>query len=218
MSSVTAEIVLEKEQRTISKTGGTLVFYLPSKAREYMKKGDSVDCQLVAKGNKIIMIVTKQLYKFGLIDIKKLANDCKLTIQYDKKLGDVTVFEAIKNNFSLSYTQDRRGKILPANVTLATKLSNVDYSTYERANTLATQLKKKLDVIVRSEGDLDTINILKEPERYKLDIKKAFSLLKKGGKKMGLSIIVRFDNIQNNLDEIKTTLDELKQLDSKLRS
>jgi uncharacterized protein (DUF302 family) len=58
--------------------------------------------------------------------------------------------------------------------------------------------------------------MLKEPERYKLKQDEAIELIRKSGKKVGLSLVVRFDNKKNKLDEVRSAIDQLTKLETKL--
>ncbi len=91
-----------------------------------------------------------------------------------------------------------------------------DYEKYKHVTEQIDQLKNKYDLITRTEGDLDVINILKEPSRYKVDIVEALKLLKKAGKKIGLSAVIRFDDGKDDLNRISSALNELMTLDSKI--
>ena len=79
-------------------------------------------------------------------------------------------------------------------------------------------MKPSYNAITRFEGDVDTIKVLKEPERYKVKMAEAFELLKKRGSKIGLSVVIRLDNMKNNLDQVRSSLEKLSALDSKSAS
>ena len=178
MSRVNPITLLEPEEKTIAKGGNSRIIYLPKETKSYFRVGDKYNIQVLVEGNQLQIILSKPLYKFGLNDIKNLADKYHFKIEYDKNIGDVIVFESVKSNFTLSYTQDRHEGILPASVTLATKFDDLDYRTYEQLTSLTKKFKKKFHVITRPEGDLDTINVLKDPDHYNLNTKKAFELLK----------------------------------------
>ena len=97
----------------------------------------------------------------------------------------------------------------PAYVTLSFKKLNLDYDGYEDVLAKVEQLHKKFDVIVRPEGDLDTINLLKDPKRYHLNRKKAIQILKESGRKIGASVNVRFNNKKHTLKDIESALTKL---------
>lgn len=79
-----------------------------------------------------------------------------------------------------------------------TTIQNVDYDKY-------VELKSNEDgkkIIIQPEGDVNTINIIENPANYGIDLKKAFSILEKDGKKIGASVLYRV-NDKNILEEIK---------------
>lgn len=209
--------ILEADKKKIATSGGSLALYLSTIAKEYIDKGDTVDYKVMIEGNDVKIVVSKTLYNFGLEEIKKLAQELDFKIDYDKMLGeDTQVFNALKDNLSLSYTKNLREPRSPANVTLSSTLNEIDYKTYDHLSTdVITGLQTRYNVLTRIEGDLDVINILKEPERYKLDASGAFQALRKAGKQIGISIMIRFDNRKNKTDEIKSAITELEQLGSK---
>jgi len=60
------------------------------------------------------------------------------------------------------------------------------------------------------EGDTEAVQIFKNPQRYKLkDECDAIEALNETGRKIGFSIIVRFNSKKNSTDQIKTALKEL---------
>lgn len=214
MSSVSETVLVKEKPKKIGKTGNTAAIYVPSEVKEYLRIGDNITLDVVIVGNQLKFVVSKPLYNFGIVDITKLSAEQGFKIEYHKTVGDVTVLEATKDNLTLSYTQNRGDGIQPAHVIVSKKLTSVNYNTYDNISSLASKLKKKFDVIVRPEGDLDAINVLKEPKHYKLTKEKAFKLLEKSGKKVGVSITCRFDSKKNNIEEIKNFIDELSKLNS----
>lgn len=214
MSSVSETVLVKELSRKIGKTGNTAAIYVPSEVKKYLQIGDSITLDVIIEGNKLKFVVSKPLFNFGIADIQRLATRHRFKTEYYKTVGDVVVFEAAKGNLTLSYTQNRGDGIHSAYVIVSKKLTSVNYNTYDNISSLASKLKKKFDVIVRPEGDLDAINVLKEPKRYKLTKEKAFKLLEKSGKKVGMSITCRFDSKKNNVDEIKNSIDELSKLNS----
>lgn len=77
-------------------------------------------------------------------------------------------------------------------------IQNVNYDKY-------VELKSNEDgkkIIIQPEGDVNTINIIENPANYGIDLKKAFSILEKDGKKIGASVLYRV-NDKNILEEIK---------------
>jgi len=207
-------ILVEEKERKVASTGGTVAIYIPREIKEHYKAGEPITVSAKRDGKNLVIMVYKLLFNFDLEDIKSLAEEYSLVEKENRVIGDVQIFQAEKNNISLSYTENILEELPPAYVTASFKLSNLDYDGYSTVSRYAKHLQKKFDVIVRPEGDLDTINLIKDPEYYKLNRKKAINLLRKSGKKVGASITVRFNSKKNNLDEIKTVLSTLKKLNS----
>ncbi len=209
-------VIVEYEaERRISKSGGTAVLYLPKEAKQYVSPGDKVRVMVTVTGSEVRIIASKQLYNFSLEDVRGLTRK-GFEIEYDKNLGGVLVYSATNGSISLSYTQSLRDKMAPGYVTVSRKFQNLDPDKHSQVTSLATKLRRKFDVLIRPEGDLDTVNLLKEPERYHLDGQKAFELLQKAGKEVGLSISLRFDNRHDKIEQVRAGLEELARLDTKL--
>ncbi len=206
-----------EEERKIGKSGGTAVLYLPKEARRYVAPGDLVKVTVVVTSDEVKITATKRVFNFGLDDIKRLTKD-EFQVEYDKNLGDVLVFSAIKDHLHLSYTQSLREELAPGYVTITRSFQNPTADEYKRINSYATKLQRRFNVLVRPEGDLDTINLLKEPKHYHLtNQEQAISLLRKSGKEIGLSLVARFDSTRNRIDDVESALKEIAGLDSKFR-
>jgi len=204
--------LVELPNKKITRGGRGAIITLPKEVMSYITVGDHVEFKAIIEGSVIRIIATKLLFNFELSDIKKLIDENKFEIKYENNLDGIIVLDAVKKNFSLTYTQRSGDTILPANVTISTKLSNTDYDTYDHITKLAKKSNFKMNI--RPEGDLDTINVLKDPAYYKLNTKKAFELLQKAKKKLGLSITISFNNKNNTIEEVNAALQELKKLDS----
>jgi hypothetical protein len=203
--------VVQEEERRIAKSGGTAVLYVP---KEYFAPGDTVKVEVTIVDNQIRLTAEKKLYNFDLGDIRSLAMQCNFTAEYDKEIADTLVFNAVrKDGISISYTQSRREAMAPGYAALSRKLQNLTPEAYRHASSLTKDLKG-FDVVVRTEGDLDTINMLKEPERYNLKQDEVIELIRESGRKVGLSLVVRFDNKKSKLDEVKSALDKLANLET----
>jgi hypothetical protein len=204
---------VESDKKKIAKSGGGSVLYLSNLAKQYLNEGDLVDYQVILDGNLVRIIATKRLYAFALEDIKKLVKPHEFKIEYDKTLGDIQMFTTIRDHISLSYTKNIDGKIHPANIALSMTLQKIDYDAYLKLMKKSIDLKAKYNLITRFEGDLDAITLLKEPDLYKVDTKEIFELFKKDNKKIGLSIVIRFDDMKNNLEDVSNALNDLMGLD-----
>jgi antitoxin component of MazEF toxin-antitoxin module len=204
--------VVKEEERKIAKSGGTAVLYVP---KEYFTPGDIVKVTVEIVNGQIKLTAEKKFYNFDLGDIRELAKQYGFTTEYDKELADTLVFSAQrKDGVSMSYTQSLRETIAPGCVALSRKLEIRSLKEYRYVNSLAENLKR-LDAIVKIEGDLDTINVLKEPGRYNLAQDEAIELILKSARKPGLSLVVRFDNRKNKLEEVRSALEQLTKLESK---
>ena len=206
----------EEQKKKIAKSGGVAVLYIPNRVREYFAVGDIVDVEVSVVGNQIRLVAEKKFYNFNADEIRNVATEYGLTVDYNKELADVVVFNATRGALSVSYTQSSREVLAPGYVAISAKLQDLSPDSYRRANDLARELKKKFDVVVRTEGDLDTINMLKEPARYKLKQKEAIELIRKSDRTLGLSFVIRFDNRKNKIDEVRDALDRLKELETKI--
>lgn len=206
---MSSESVLVQKMRKVSRGGGGNVIRIPSEIKEYVKEGDSIDLTVKIEGKELIIIAVKSLFSFDVEDIRNVAKGYKLTEKENKIIGDVQIFQAEKNSISLSFTKNLLEKLSPAYVTVSFKKSDVDYDGYSNVLDRAKKLKKEFDVITLPEGDLNTINLLKDPKRYKLTEKKAIESLRKSGRKVGVSVTIRFNSMKNTLDQITSTLNKL---------
>ena len=218
MSSVSETVLVRQKSKTIGKTGNTAAIYIPREIKEYVDEGDKITFDAVINGNVLELVICKQLYNFDVADVRKISDKYEFKTEYDKTIGDVTILEATKGDMTLSYAQNRGGHVRPANVIVSKKLTDVNHDVYDGVWSWATRLQEKFDVIVRTEGDIDVINMLKEPKRYKITREKAFNLLKESGKTVGVSITCRFDSKNNTTEEIKKSLDELSEPNPQLFS
>ncbi|MBI5146713.1 MAG: hypothetical protein HZA84_05785, partial [Thaumarchaeota archaeon] len=139
-------------------------------------------------------------------------------IKEDKTIGVVEIFEAKKQNILLNYTKNVVEQLSPAYVVLTTVWKDLNYDQYHNATDKMREFRNTFDVVIRPEGDLDTINILNNPARYKIDTKKAFRLLQNKKKKIGISLTLRFNNTKNTTEEITSAIKELIHLNSQFRS
>ena len=202
-------VLVEERERKVASSGGTVAVYIPKEIKQHFKAGESITIRVELKGKNLVIIVHKSLFSFDLEDIKNLAKEWGLAKKEDAVIGDVQIFEAGKNNISLSFTKNLLEKLSPAYVSVSFKKTNVDHNGYSNILAKAKKLKKEFDVITMPEGDLDTVNLLNDPKRYKLTEKKAIEALQKAGKKVGISITMRFNSKKNTLDQIKSALGKL---------
>ena len=202
-------VMMEEKERKVASSGGTVVVYIPREIKEHFKPGEPITISAEIRGKSIVIVVRKRLFKFDLEDLVSFAKKQKLTVKENKIIGDVQIFQAKKNNISLSFTKNLLEEFSPAYVTVSFEKSDLDYNGYSNIFAKAKKLKKEFDVITLPEGDLDTINLLKDPKQYKLTEKKAIEALQKAGKKIGVSTTIRFNSKENDLDQIKSALSKL---------
>ncbi len=148
---------------------------------------------------KRLLQLAKQLNKFDFEDVRRLSKTHGFEIKTDDTIGNVKVYRAIKDKVRLDCTQNLSGE-KTINLTIVKLFSNVDYNHYMKLKKLVDNAK--YSITLRPDGDLDTINILDNPKKYDLDIKKAFTLLKKAKKKIGASLVMKLDNQKNFSNEI----------------
>lgn len=203
--------LIQEMTKKIGKTGNTAAIYIPSKIREYLPIGDEITLNVVIRGNQLEFVIHKMLYNFEVVDMQSVSDERGFEMNYNKTVEDVIVLEAAKGDTTLSYTQNCGDGVQPARVAVSKKITDVDHNTYNNIMLWAKQ-RKKLDVVIRPEGDLDTINVLKDPGRYRLTMEKAFNLLKESGKEIGVLVTCRFDSKNNTVEEIKYSIDELSNL------
>ncbi|HEX9845860.1 MAG TPA: hypothetical protein VGA92_05285 [Candidatus Nitrosotenuis sp.] len=215
MSSAETIKVVDGQERKIAAGGGSKLFYLPKETGDYLQIGDTIVLSVIIEGNELKIVGTKQLFYFGVKQIRDLIKEFGFETKYDKNVENIVVLDAAKGNLSLNYTQNLHKKIEQAHITVAVELNNVSYGSYKKISRLGAQLGK-FNVIIRPQGDLDTINLLKDSGHYKLDGKKAFEVLKKAGKKIGVSVVLRFNNKQNEIEDVRAGIVELSKLNSKL--
>jgi len=66
------------------------------------------------------------------------------------------------------------------------RFSNIDYTKYVKIRRMVK--KMNCGVLMNPEGDLDTINLIGNPRRYKITLKEAFEVLKANNKQIGCSL------------------------------
>lgn len=214
MSGVSETVLVRQKSKTVGKTGNTAAIYVPREIKEYLDTGDRITFDAAIISNVLKIVICKQLYNFDIADVRKLSDRYGFKTEYDKILGDVTVFEATQGDVTLGYTQSRGEHVQPARVAISKKISDINHDMYNRISSWAADMGEKFDdVILRTEGDLDVINMLKEPRRYNLTSEKTFRLLHESGKTVGVSVTCRFESKNNTIREITGCIDELSRLE-----
>ena len=200
--------IKEEKERVVSKGGNSSVLYLP---REYFSPGEKVNSQLeIDSDGNLKMVLTKRLFNFSCNNVKALVEDY-FNIEYDKTVAGTKVFSAIQGDLSLNCTKAQQ-ELEPTYASVSRRFDQVQSAKDYRilSNILKRLLSKNFDAYIEPEGDVEAIQIFKDPQRYKLkDECEAIEALNETGRKIGFSIIVRFNSKRNNTDQIKTALKEL---------
>ena len=203
--------MIKEKIKKIAKTGNTAAIYIPREVKEYVRVGDAITFDAVIRGNNLEITISKPLHNFGIADMQKMAAESKFETEYHKPVGYVAVLEAVREGVVIGCTQNHKDGMQPVYVTISKKFMDVDYRSYDRVLSWAAKSGDD-NVAVRAEGDLDAINMLKDPKRYKLTKVKAFKTLKESGKKVGVSVTYRFDGKNNTIKEVKECIDRLSRL------
>jgi membrane-associated HD superfamily phosphohydrolase len=202
-------LTIEKaKDRTISQGGNSSVLYLPKK---YFTPGETVSSHLEidADGN-LKMTLTKKLFNFTCDSIKKLVSD-DFKVEIDKKIADNTIFSAVKGNLSLNCIKTKQD-LEPTYVTVTRRYDEMQSpkNYNDLTKIVKTLTEQKFDAYLEAEGNLDSINVYKNPQRYSLkNESEAVEALLNTGKKIGFSLIIRFDSKKNSEQQIKTALNQL---------
>ncbi len=204
-----ATLIIKKEQEhTISRGGNSSVLYL---SKEYFTPGEKVSSQLeIDLDGNLKMVLTKRLFNFTCDSIKALVGS-NFSVEYDKIIAGTQIFSATKGNLTINCTKSTRD-LEPTYVTVSQHLGQVKSSEdYAKLIGFVESLRNKdFDAYIEPEGDIDSLNIYKEPQRYKLkDEFEAIDALNQTGKKIDFSIIIRFNSKKNNADQIKAALKEV---------
>jgi len=200
--------IKKEEERTISKGGNSSLIYLP---KEYFTPGEKVSSQLeIDPDGNLKMILTKRLFNFTCDTIKALVGN--VNVEYDRIIAGTRIFSATQGNITLNCTKSTRD-LEPTYVTVSKRLNQISSSKeYAEITDFAKRLtKKNFDAYIEPEGNLDSLNIYKNPQRYKLkDEFEAIDALQETGKKIEFSVVIRFNSKKNSEEQIKAALQELE--------
>lgn len=202
-------MTVEKErERIVSKGGNSSVLYLP---KEYFTPGEKLNSRLeIDSDGNLTMVLTKRLFNFTCDTIKVLI-DNDFNIEYDKTVAGTKVFSANQGALSLNCTKSPK-ELEPTYVSVSRRFDQIrsvkDYRNL--LNILKRLLASNFDAYIEPEGDIEAVQIFKDPQRYKLkDAFEAIAALNDSGRKISFSIIVRFNSKKNNIDQIKNAFKEL---------
>ena len=199
--------VKKEQERIISKGGNSSVLYLP---KEYFTPGEKISSQLeVDSDGNLKMVLTKRLFNFTCDTIKDFVGN-NFNVEYDKTIAGNRIFSATRGDLVVSCTKSTRD-LEPTYLTIAKRLEIRSLKDYEQLTDCAKRLAKKgFDTYIEPEGDLESINVYKNPQKYKLkDEHEAIDALIGTGKKTEFSVVVRFNSKKNNADQIKMALNNM---------
>ena len=197
------KIILRKKLKIVL-SGRSSHLPLGKELKNLFSVGDELDVTCYIEDGKVVIRGIKELCRFNFEDIKILASDNIFKITDDKTIGDVKVFQAVKNSTVISCTQNLNSHEVSIIVYKTTPVTN--YALYEKIK----QDALRSNAIIQPAGDVDVINILEDPSQYDLDFKNAFSLLKKNGKEIGISVLFKFNNENHILANVKQAVEKLK--------
>jgi hypothetical protein len=200
---------LKKEQeRVISRGGNSSILYLP---REYFTPGEKINSQLeIDSDGNLKMVLTKRLFNFTCDNIKDLIGSHFL-VEYDNVIAGNRIFSAAQGDLSISCTKSIRD-LEPTYLTVSKRFEIHSLKGYTKmADCVRSLTKKGFDAYIEPEGDLEAVNIYKNPQRYKLkDEKEAVEALIETRKKIEFSVVARFNSKKNNEEQISNVLNDLR--------
>ncbi len=200
--------VKKEQERLVSKGGNSSVLYLP---KEYFSPGEKVNSQLeIDSDGNLKMVLTKRLFNFTCDSIKDLIGS-NFIAQYDNKVAGNRIFSATQGDLSVSCTKSTRD-LEPTYLTVSKHFEIQSLKGYTKMIDCVKRLAKKgFDAYIEPEGDLEAVNIYKNPQRYKLkDENEAVEALIGTGKKIEFSVVARFNSKKDNEDQIKKALNDLE--------
>lgn len=207
--------VKKKQERTIARCGNSAVLYLP---KEYFMPGEKVvvDMKIDFDGN-IELTLRKRLFNFNSEEIKAaLKNDFKM--QCEAFPDGTQGFTAEKGALTVNCICAMQ-ELEPTYVNVSRLFNSVNSAeTYLALTAFVGKLAKKyLDVYIEPEGDIDAVNVFKDPKKNHLDDElQAVEFLQKSGKKLDYLVIMRFNSRRHTVDDVLAVLSQLSQSDEAL--
>ncbi|MGC8497594.1 MAG: hypothetical protein ACP5NL_06335 [Thermoplasmata archaeon] len=202
------EVIVETNEKIV-RSGGGAVIRIPKNARKILRVGDSVKVTFEMFDNQARMEIIKEL-NFSLNDLQKLVKELNFKVKYEKKNPELEIFSAEREGgISIDYVNSIQDPMSIGYITITKKWFDVDLEKYKEI----VKLAKNYNGLVRSEGeDLYVIELLKEPERYGLDMEGALKLLKENNWKAGFSLTLRFNILDNKITDIENVLKKLTSI------
>jgi hypothetical protein len=199
--------IKEEHERSVSRGGNSPVVYLPKK---YFSPGEKINSRLeIETDGTVRMVITKKLFNFNCDGVRDFVAK-KFNVEYDKTVAGTRVLNAVQGNLGLNCTQSTR-ELEPTYVTVSRRFNEIKSAEdYAHLLEIVKKLSESFDAYIEPEGDLDSLNVYREPTRYGLEDKmEAIAALRENGKKLDFSVIVRFDNKKNEIEDITTALKKL---------
>ena len=110
------------------------------------------------------MVLTKRLFNFSFNNVKALVK-ANFNIEYDKIVAGTKVFSATQGDLSLNCTKAPQ-ELEPTYVSLSRRFDQIrsvkDYSI--PSNILKRLLSENFDAYIEPEGDMEAIQIFKDPQ------------------------------------------------------
>ena len=197
--------LLAKKRQKIVQSGRSSHLALGKELKNFVGVGDEFDISYYLENDKLVIYAVKSLGHFRLDDIKNIANKNNFKVIDDKTIGDVSVFQATSDSIIINCTRDLNTHIL--NITIHCTKPVSSSAQYEKLKQHALTINP--DTIIQPHGDLDVANILEDPSQYNLDFKEAFLLLQKAKKKIGVTMIFKFNNKDSSLSSVEQTLEKI---------
>ena len=201
--------VREEQERTVSRGGNSALLYLP---REYFTPGEKVGYRLeIDPDGNLRVTLTKRLFNFTCEDVK-LVIGTELDVEYDKTIAGTRVLGATRGGLSLYCTKSTRD-LEPTHVTVSRRFEWIrSPGEYASLTTIVRRLRaQNLDAYMEPEGDLDSIDVFRNPQKHGLRSEaEAIEALHATGRRIGLSIVVRFDSKENGADQVGAVIGELR--------
>ncbi|MGD6808159.1 MAG: hypothetical protein ACQCN3_00510 [Candidatus Bathyarchaeia archaeon] len=207
--------VKKKQERTIARCGNSVVLYLP---KGYFMPGEKVnlDLEIDFDGN-LKLALSKCIFHFNCEKLKAaLQNNFKIV--FDEADNEAKSFTAETGNLSInciSYTQE----LEPTYVTICRLFDGINSAeTYTALDEFVQRLRQTCpDAYIEPEGNIDYVKIYKNPKKYHLENEiQSVEFLRKSGKKLDYSVIVKFNSKTHTLEAIMQTLECLRQKDEVL--
>ena len=161
------------------------------------------------------MVLTKRLFNFTCDKIKDIIGS-NFSVEYDKTIAGNRIFNATQGDLSVSCTKSTRD-LEPTYLTVSKRFEIQSLKEYAKMTDYVKSLaKKSFDAYIEPEGDLEAVNIYKNPQRYKLkDENEAVEALIGTGKKIDFSVVARFNSKKDNEDQIRRALSRFGSLKAK---